>query len=123
MSATINRLIRLAELLGAVTAGSAAADQAIHEMFGLTGLIASYTTDEGVARQLLPPGFTWLPVEFENRNYHASCHRFGASLPEHEQRARTLPLALCGAALRAHVGVTSDASAGPGLDGDGLAER
>ena len=105
MSFTANRLIRLAELLGAVTAGSAAADQAIHEMLGRTGLIAPYTTHDGAARQLLPPDFTWLPVAFENRSFHASCYRFGAVRQEHEQRARTLPLALCGAALRAYAGV------------------
>jgi hypothetical protein len=122
MSAIANRLERLAELLGVVTAGSAAADQAIHEMLGRTGPVASYTTHDGVARQLLPPDFTWLSVDFENRSFHASCCRFGVMRPEFEQRARTLPLALCGAALRAHVGVTSGASAGPGLDGSGLAE-
>ncbi len=51
------RLLRIADRLGKVSAGSAEADEAIHQALGRAGPAPPYTTDMEAARTLLPPGF------------------------------------------------------------------
>jgi hypothetical protein len=95
-----DRLIRIADRLAQVAAGSPAADQAIHDAFGLAGHILPYTTSETAARTLLPPGFEILPHLIGNPIY-ASCRRTGLDgglpYPHHGQWGATPALALCGA--------------------------
>ena len=52
-----DRLLRIADRLGKVAAGSVLADGAIHKAVGRLGPVQPYTTDEAAARTLLPPGF------------------------------------------------------------------
>ena len=103
---TRDRLFRIADRLGQVPAGSAAADQAIHQALGRTGPTPPYTTDLAAARTLLPPGFVELdPVPGVGAVY-ASCRRAGLDarglpFPHHGGWGATLPLALCNACVRA----------------------
>ena len=88
-----------------MAAGSPAADQAIHDAFGLAGHVLPYTTSETAARTLLPPGFEILPHLIGNPIY-AGCRRAGLNgglpYPHHGQWGATPALALCGAIMRAH---------------------
>lgn len=53
-----DRLLRIADRLGKVEAGSEAADRAIHEALGLAWAVKSYTTDEATTLTLLPRGLS-----------------------------------------------------------------
>ena len=103
---SFDRLIRIADRLAKVEAGSDAADAAIHEAIGQAGPVLSYTTDEAAARTLLPPGFEWMPTTYSAGWVYAPCRRSGlvadgVPFPHHDQFGRTLPLAMSGAAMRA----------------------
>jgi hypothetical protein len=100
-----NRFLRIADRLAKVEAGSGAADQAIHEATGQAGPVLPYTTEASAAAQLLPPGFEWQDATYAGGRVYASCRRIGMDgpwhHPHHGQWARTLPLSVCGAAMRA----------------------
>jgi hypothetical protein len=51
-----------ADRLAKVEAGSAAADQAIHEATRQAEPVLPYTTDEALVRVVLPPSFEWMAV-------------------------------------------------------------
>jgi hypothetical protein len=59
----------------------------------------------GGAVQPVNPGFEWLPSTYAGRVY-AACRRSGIDgelpYPHHGQWGATLPLAKCGAEMRAH---------------------
>ncbi len=101
------RLLRVADRLGKVPAGSAEADAAIHHALGRAGPALPYTTDMAAARTLLPPGFVELgdPMYMTDAVY-AACRRAGIDcgglpFPHHGGWGATLPLALCQACARA----------------------
>jgi hypothetical protein len=101
------RLIAIANRLGEVQAGSVEADRIIHRALGRVGQVLPYTREEAAARGLLPDGFKseTVPVYSDGAVY-AACARSGTGAdglphPHHGQWGRTLPLAMCGAALRA----------------------
>lgn len=101
-----DHLIRIADRLAKVKVGSDVADQTVHAALGRAGLVQAYTTSEAVARILLPPGFEWMPATYSAGWVYAPCHRSGLdtgglSYPHHEQWCRTVPMAICGAVLRA----------------------
>lgn len=101
-----NRLHRIARRLGEVNAGHSVADAAILKALGLTGPVQPYTVDEAAARTLLPPGFEWLVIIRTAKKVHASYRRIGVGddglpYPYQGQWGWTIPLALCGSALRA----------------------
>jgi hypothetical protein len=100
-----DRLIRIGSRLSHVPIGSVAADQAIHDALGRTGPVLPYTTDQGAARSLLPPGFEWMPAVYASRCVYGACRRAGLDgewpYPHHGQWSAALPLAMCGAVLRA----------------------
>ncbi len=102
-----DRLFRIADRLGKVTTGSAAADQAIYQALGRAGPVPRYTTDLDAARTLLPPGFEELgdPIYTSDAVY-AACRRTGIDrgglpFPHHGGWGATLPLALCHACVTA----------------------
>jgi hypothetical protein len=109
---TFDRLIRIAYRLGQVRAGSPVADQAIHQALDRSGPVLAYTTVEEAAQSLLPAGFELLPPTFGGGAVYAACQRSGTDgeLPHthHGQWCTTLPLAICGACLRAHAGLDQD---------------
>jgi hypothetical protein len=100
-----SRLLRIAHRLGQVPAGSAEADQAIHEATGRNGPVLPYTTEASAAAQLLPTDFEWRDATHARGRVYASCRRIGMDgpwhHPHHGQWARTLPLSMCGATMRA----------------------
>lgn len=101
-----DRLIRIADRLAKVTAGSAAADTAIHEALGLAGPTPPYTTDETAARTLLPLGFELMTITQTAGWVYAPCRRAGLDAeglpyPHRGQWCRTIPLSMCGGILRA----------------------
>jgi hypothetical protein len=102
---SFSRLIRIADRLAKVEAGSAAADQAIHDAIGRAGQVLPYTTRDEAAQRLLPPDFEWMAVTYSAGWVYAPCRRSGLdngmSHPHHGQWGRTLPLSMCGAAMRA----------------------
>jgi hypothetical protein len=57
VTARFDYLIRLANRLAKVEAGSPAADQAIHAALGRSGPVLPYTRDDAAVRELLPEGF------------------------------------------------------------------
>jgi hypothetical protein len=92
-----NRLLRIADRLAKVAAGSASADRAIHEAIRQAGPVLPYTTDEAAARTLLPPGFEWMATTYAAGWVYAPCRRSGLQpdrvpYPHHAQWGRTLPL-------------------------------
>ena len=106
-AARFARLIRIADRLAKVEAGSDAADQAIHEAIGRAGLALPYTTAKAAAAALLPPGFEWREPVYAAGSVYASCKRSGMDgeypYPHHGQWASTEALAMCAAVLRAWV--------------------
>jgi hypothetical protein len=100
------RFIRIAERLNQVEAGSPEADRTIHQALDRGGPPVPYTTEEEAARGLLPVGFEWLPNIPGAGTIYAACRRSGMDgdlpHPHHGQWSATLPLAMCGAAMRAH---------------------
>jgi hypothetical protein len=104
-----SRLARIAHRLGQLPDGGAEADQAIHDATGRDGPVLAYTTEASAAAQLLPPDFEWRESTYAGDRVYASCRRIGMDGPWHHphygQWARTLPLAMCGAVMRAWVKV------------------
>ncbi|WP_169747573.1 hypothetical protein [Belnapia moabensis] len=100
-----DRLIRIADRLAKVEAGSAAADAAIHEALRLAWPVPLYTTDAAATRTLLPAGFEWMPTTHSGGWVYAPCRRSGLDgewhYPHHGQFGRTLPLSMCGGVMRA----------------------
>jgi hypothetical protein len=109
---TFDRLIRIADRLGQVQAGSPAADQAIYETLNRSGPVLAYTVAEDAAQSLLPAGFELLPATYAGGAVYAACRRSGTDgelpHPHHGQWGTTLPLAICGACLRVHAGLDQD---------------
>jgi hypothetical protein len=103
---SFNHLIRIADRLGEVTAGSSAADLTIHLAIEREGHVLSYTSHEGAAWGLLPPSFEWIPSTYAGHRVYAACRRSGLDgewpHPHYGQWGRTLPLAMCGAVIRAY---------------------
>ncbi|WP_043367485.1 hypothetical protein [Belnapia sp. F-4-1] len=103
---SFDRLIRIADRLAVVKAGSRIADETIHQAIGRTGPAPFYTTDKAAARTLLPVGFEWITATSVGGRVYAPCRRSGRDadtlpFPHHGQWGRTLPLSMCGAAMRA----------------------
>jgi hypothetical protein len=92
-----------------VPAGSLVADQTIHDAFGLVGPVLPYTRDAAAARGLLPAGFEWAAPTYSGGMIYAACSRSGLHdglpHPHHGQWGQTLPLAMCGAVMRARAGL------------------
>ena len=111
-AAPFDRLIRIADRLGQVQAGSPAADQAIHQALDRSGAVLTYTTAEDAAQGLLPAGFELLPATYAGGAVYAACRRRGTDgewpHPHHGQWGTTLPLAICGACLRAYAALDQD---------------
>ena len=67
---------------------------------------------EDAAQSLLPAGFELLPAIFGGRAVYAACRRSGTDgelpHPHHGQWSTTLPLAICGACLRAYAALDQD---------------
>jgi hypothetical protein len=109
---TFDRLIHIADRLGQVQAGSPAADQAIHQALDRSGPVLAYTTAEDAAQNLLPAGFELLPATYAGGAVYAACRHSETNgelpHPHHGQWCTTLPLAICGAFLRAHAGLDQD---------------
>ncbi len=88
-----------------MSAGTPEADRAIHKALGRLGPDPSYTAGNAAAEELLPPGFEWMPATYSGALVYAACRRAGLdgewSYPHHGQWGPTLPLAMCGAVLRA----------------------
>ena len=108
-----DRLLRIADRLGRVSAGSPAADEVIHQALGRTGPAPPYTTDIAAARTLLRPGFEELsdPV-YSSGAVYAACRRAGIDrgslpFPHHGGWGATLPLALCHAVIRAQAALAA----------------
>ena len=106
------RLLRIADRLGQVSAGSAEADETIHEALGRAGLAPPYTTEMEAARTLLPPGFEELgdPTYMTDAVY-AACRRVGIDVgglpfPHHGGWGATLALAICHACVRAQASLS-----------------
>ena len=100
------RLFRIADRLGQAPAGSAVADETIHQALGRAGPAPPYTTDIAAARTLLPSGFVELGPLFNVGAVYGSRRRAGVGsdglpFPHHGGWGATLPLALCHAAVRA----------------------
>ena len=76
-AASFDRLIRIADRLGQVQAGSPAADQAIHQALDRSGPVLTYTTAEDAAQGLLPAGFELLPATYAGGAVYAACRRIG----------------------------------------------
>ncbi len=72
-SADPDTLFRTANRLGKVSAGSAAADWAIHDALGLPGEPPPYTTDEAAMRTLLPPGYEMTVIDHSTGGPYAAC--------------------------------------------------
>ena len=100
------RFLAIADRLRRLTAGSAMADQFIHETLGQDGAAPPYTSDEAAALALVPVGFEadW-PTSIVGEVYAAVWRKGlldGLPHPHHGQWGATRALALCGAAMRAH---------------------
>jgi hypothetical protein len=109
-----DRLNRIADRLGKLPAGSMEADSTIHDALGLAGAVLPYSREEVAARGLLPTGFEWLPVTYSGSGgtVFAACRRSrrerGWPHTHHGQWGHTLPLALCGATMRARATLAKD---------------
>jgi hypothetical protein len=107
-----DHLLRIADWLSQVELGSPDADRAIHRALGRKGPVLAYTRNEAAARLLLPDGFEWRVDTYSSRLVYASCGRTGLDgefpHPRHKQWGRTLPLAMCGAVLRAYSKLARD---------------
>jgi hypothetical protein len=101
--ASFGRLIRIADRLRELPAGSAAADAAIHRALGLPGEPRAYTTDEAALRTLLPDGFEmYVSIGVADAVYGVVTRAGDRDYPHHGQWGATPVLALCGALMRAH---------------------
>ena len=102
-----DRLLRTADRLRRLHAGSATADAFIHEVLGLAGPVLPCTRDEAAARLLVPPGFEADWPTTIGRAVYGTVQRSGIGPdglphPHHGQRGATL----CGAAMRARAWLT-----------------
>jgi hypothetical protein len=97
------RLIRIADRLRELRAGSAAADAAIHRALGLPGDPGAYTMDEAALRTLLPDGFEmYVSTGIGGAAYGVVTRAGDRAYPHHGQWGATPVLAMCGALMRAH---------------------
>ena len=101
-----DHLIRIADRLGSVKAGSLLADITIHNALGLVGPVQPYTTNEAAALSLLPADFEWLDPVYSSGVVYIGCRRAGLDgrwpRPHYGHWGNTSALAACGAALRAY---------------------
>jgi hypothetical protein len=105
---TFDRLIRIADHLGQAEHGSPEVDRAVHDALGQAGPVLAYTRNEAATRLLLPAKFEWMEHTYSAGMVYAACRRSGRDddglrYPYQGQWGSTLALAMCGAALRAHV--------------------
>src|SRR3954451_117969 len=66
------------------------------------------TCEEAAARGLLPADFEWMSSTYSGGAVYAACRRSGRTgmaVPVPRQWGHTLPLAMCGAAMRARAGL------------------
>jgi hypothetical protein len=104
----LEEMLHLADRLGQIERGSAGADLSLHLALDLEGDVMPYTRQPALAFELLPRPYAWLPARRSDERIYMACRRLdGAML--HRQWARTLPLAMCGALLRAHAALASEA--------------
>ena len=97
------RLIRIADRLRELPAGSAAADAAIHRALGLPGEPRPYTSDEAALRTLLPNGFeAYVSIGVVDAVYGVVTRAGDRDYPHHGQWGATPVLAMCGALMRAY---------------------
>ena len=105
--ASFGRLIRIADRLRELPAGTAAADAAIHRALGLPGEPRPYTSDEAALRTLLPDGFEmYVSISVADAVYGVVTRAGDRDYPHHGQWGATPVLALCGALMRAHAAWT-----------------
>ena len=101
------RLIRIADRLRELPAGSAAADAAIHRALGLPGEPRAYTTNEAALRTLLPESFEmYVSISVADAVYGVVTRAGDPDYPHHGQWGATPVLAMCGALMRAHAAWT-----------------
>ena len=94
-------MLDLADRFGQLDRGGAGADLSLHLALALDGDVLPYTREPALAVRLLPQPYAWMPARRSDERIFMACRRVdGAAL--HRQWARTLPLAMCGALLRAH---------------------
>lgn len=102
---TLDHLVRMANRLSQLKAGSPDTDRAIHDVLGREGPVLAYSHNEGASRLLLPAGFEWCDPVYSSRAVYAFCRRTGfvdgSQHPHHGQWSQTPALAMCGAVLRA----------------------
>jgi hypothetical protein len=101
-------MLHLADRLGQVERGGAGADLSLHLLLGLEGDVMPYTRQPALAFELLPLLYAWLPARRSDERIYMACRRIDGTLL-HRQWARTLPLAMCGALLRAHAALAGEA--------------
>ena len=101
-------LLHLADRLGQVERGGAGADLSLHLALALEGEVMPYTRRAELAWDLLPERYAWLPPIRSGDRVYMACRRADDGLL-HRQWARTLPLAMCGALLRAHAALAAEA--------------
>ena len=101
--ASFGRLIRIADRLRELPAGSAAADAAIHRALGLPGEPGAYTSDAAALRSLLPDGFEmYVSTSIGSAGYGVVVRAGDRNYPHRGQWGATPVLAMCGALMRAH---------------------
>ena len=108
----LDRLLRIADRLSQLVAGSPEADRAIHDALGREGPVLAYSRDEAASRLLLPTGFEWRDPVHSPKAIYASCRRAGIdggfAYPHHGQWGRTSALAMSGAVMRARAAEVRD---------------
>jgi len=97
------RLIRIADRLRELPAGTAAADAAIHRALDLPEEPRAYTSDEAALRTLLPDGFeAYISTGIGGAVYGVVTRASDRNYPHHGQWGATPVLAMCGALMRAY---------------------
>ena len=92
-----------ADRLRELSAGTAAADPAIHRALGLPGEPRPYTTDEAALRTLLPDGFeAYISTSIGGAVYGVVTRAGDRAYPHHGQWGATPVLAMCGALMRTY---------------------
>lgn len=104
----IEEMLHLADRLGQVERGGAGADLSLHLALGLEGDVMPYTRQAALAFELLPAAYAWVPPIRSGERIYMACRRMDVAVL-HRQWARTLPLAMCGALLRAHAALAREA--------------
>jgi hypothetical protein len=112
---SFNHLLRLADRLAQVTAGSLEADRTLHVAIEARGTVPPYTSQDAAACLLLPDGFEWRQATYSGGLVYASCQHMrldsGFGDPHIGQRGKTAALAMCGAAMRGRAGLVKGAGA------------